>query len=269
MLECWDKLEDEWQQLAANKAKASTGKTKASTGKAKTSTGQPNGGRFFGKSGLLARDLANAVMQSVTCGFGYPDQRFYVYDNGVWLPNEGAIKGEITRLLGNRYRSAHTRNVLDLIQFSPNTVQITDSPLADYVNVPNGMMQWDTGKLLPHSPDYHSTVQLPVEYDPSAQCPLFDKFIIEVLPPDLYEPAGDSLGFIWELIGYTIYSGNPLHVAILLYGEGRNGKGTLIRVLKALLGGHNCSTVGLHQLVENRFRAATLFGKLVVCPAIS
>ena len=33
-------------------------------------------------------------------------------------------------------------------------------------------------------------------------------------------------------------------------------------MLKALLGSRNCSTVGLHQLVENRFRAATLFGKL-------
>ena len=83
-----------------------------------------------------------------------------------------------------------------------------------------------------------------------------------MLPKDLYEPTADSLGFIWELIGYTLYSGNPLHVAVLLYGKGRNGKGTLIRVLKALLGDRNCSTVGLHQLVENRFRAATLFGKL-------
>ena len=173
-----------------------------------------------------------------------------------------ASRAEITRLLGNRYRSAHTRTVLDLIQHSPSTAHITDNPLAEYVNVPNGMVAWKTGDLLPHSPDYRSTVQLPVEYDPNAKCPLFEKFIAEVLPPDLYEPTGDSPGFIWELIGYTLYSGNPLHVAVLLYGKGRNGKGTLIRVLKALLGERNCSTVGLHQLVENRFRAATLFGKL-------
>jgi putative DNA primase/helicase len=72
----------------------------------------------------------------------------------------------------------------------------------------------------------------------------------------------DCLSFIWELIGYTLYSGNPLHVAVLLYGKGRNGKGTLIRVLKRLLGEYNVSTVGLHELTENRFRTATLFGKL-------
>ena len=225
-------------------------------------TDAEDGARFFGRSGLLARDLAGAVTRSVTCGFGYPDQRFYTYDGGVWLPDDGRIEGEITRLLGNRYRSAHTRSVLDLIRHSPSTMRITDNPLAEWVNVPNGMVAWKTGDLLPHSPDYRSTVQLPVEYDADARCPLFEKFVAEVLPKDLYEQTDDGPGFIWELIGYTLYSGNPLHVAVLLHGSGRNGKGTLIRVLKELLGSRNCSTVGLHQLVENRFRAATLFGKL-------
>jgi putative DNA primase/helicase len=80
---------------------------------------------------------------------------------------------------------------------------------------------------------------------------------MEVLPADCVES-----GFIWEVIGYAMYSGNPLHVAVLFHGKGRNGKGTLIRLLKALVGQHNCSAVGLHELVENRFRAATLYGKL-------
>ena len=105
--------------------------------------------------------------------------------------------------------------------------------------------------------DYLSTVQLPVEYVPSATCPLFDKFLREVLPADLVDS-----GFIWELIGYTCIRGNPLHVAVLLFGKGRNGKGTLIRVLKILLGENNISTVTLHELTENKFRVATLYRKL-------
>jgi P4 family phage/plasmid primase-like protien len=101
-----------------------------------------------------------------------------------------------------------------------------------------------------------------VEYAPGADCPLFEKFLREVLPSDLVEPTADSPGFIWELLGYTMFSGNPLHMAVLLFGKGRNGKGTLIRVIKALLGENNCSTVSLHELTENKFRAATLFRKL-------
>jgi P4 family phage/plasmid primase-like protien len=124
------------------------------------------------------------------------------------------------------------------------------------------MVNWRTGELLDHAPDYLSTVQLPVDYDPDAQCPQFDTFLSEVLPLDCYEAADGSPGFIWELIGYAMYSGNPLHIAVLLHGIGRNGKGTLIRVLKALLGARNTSAVGLHDLSDNRFRAATLYGKI-------
>ena len=219
-------------------------------------------GWFFDRTGLRVQDLADAVMSLVTCGWGTVNQKFYVYSDGVWTLDNGQIEAALAGLLGNRFRAAVASHVLPLIRHSPGTTCITDEPLADFINTPNGMLDWRTGSLLDHAPDYRSTVQLPVEYVPGARCPLFETFIAEVLPPDLFLPTADSPGFIWELIGYLIYSGNPHHVAILLYGKGRNGKGTLIRVFKALLGDRNCSSVGLHELIENRFRSATLYGKL-------
>ncbi len=48
----------------------------------------------------------------------------------------------------------------------------------------------------------------------------------------------------------------------MFLGPGRNGKGTLLRVLGALLGHDNVSNVTLQQLAESRFAAADLFGKL-------
>ncbi len=224
--------------------------------------GTDDAAQFFGRDGLQVRDLVDAVMSAVTCGFGAVDERFYIYKNGVWTPNAGRIETEIARQLGNRYRNTHARNVLDLIRFSPNSARITCEPVPQFINMRNGMIDWRTGQPHPHSPGHRSTVQLPVEYDPGATCPAFDRFLAEVLPRDCLPTKDDPNGFIWELIGYTLFSGNPLHIAILLYGNGRNGKGTLIRVLKHLLGARNCSTVTLHELAENRFRAATLFGKL-------
>jgi putative DNA primase/helicase len=217
----------------------------------------PGPGRFFGKQGLRALDLTNEVMATVTCGYGWLDERFYTYDGGVWTPGDGPIEAEITRLLGNRYRPNHTRNVTTIAKHLASCAHITDEPLADYINVVNGMVRWDSGQILPHDPAHLSTVQLPVEYVPGATCPRFEKFLREVLPADLVDS-----GFIWELIGYTLYSGNPLHVAVLLFGKGRNGKGVLIRVLKELLGERNISAVTLHELTENRFRVATLYQKL-------
>jgi hypothetical protein len=99
-----------------------------------------NPSRFFDRDGLLAQDLATTVMETITCGFSDIDERFYIYDSGVWKPNKGRIETEIARLLGNRYRNAHSRNAMDLIRYSPNTRRITRDPLPRYINVGNGMV---------------------------------------------------------------------------------------------------------------------------------
>lgn len=224
---------------------------------------EPDGSLFIDPhDGLLARDLARQVTRGVTCGYNPLEQQFYVYDGGVWRHNDDDIESTIAYWLGNRYRQAHCRNVMDLIRFDLDTARIDCEPTPDWINTRSGMVRWRDGTLHAHAPEYRSTVQLPVEYDPNADCPEFVEFIRSVLPEDCWTPTGDSPGFIWELIAYTLYAGNPLHIAVLLYGDGRNGKGSLIRVLKRLIGDNNASTATLHELAENRFRAATLYGKL-------
>ena len=49
---------------------------------------------------------------------------------------------------------------------------------------------------------------------------------------------------------------------ILLYGDGFNGKGTLLRVLTAVLGEGNVSAVSLHSLAEERFTRIGLLGRI-------
>jgi putative DNA primase/helicase len=249
-----------WDEVMANSVKSTEGSQPSPDSEEKQQESSPRS-KFIGRDGLRVFDLAHAVMQSVACGFSDIDSQFHVYNNGVWTPGVDRIEGEIVKLLGNRYRNAHTRNVLDVIRHQPETVRITRDPLPEFINVPNGMVRWNDSVLLTHSPAYRSTVQLPIEYDPDATCPKFDKFLADVLPLDCYEPCDGGPGFIWELIGYALYSGNPLHIAVLFFGKGRNGKGTLLRIMKAVIGARNTSAVGLHELTENRFRAATLFGK--------
>ena len=124
--------------------------------------------RFFRKDvGLLARDLAEAVMRSLTCGFNDATEQFYIYSNGVWQPNRSRIESEVATLLGNRYRKIHAANALDLIRFS-DAPRISCDPLPRYINVRNGMVDWATGTLTDHDPGYLSTVQLPIEYDADA-----------------------------------------------------------------------------------------------------
>ena len=79
------------------------------------------------------------------------------------------------------------------------------------------MVDWTTRKLLPHKPEYRSTVKLPIEYHTEATCPEFDKFLAQVLPPDCVE-------FVWEIIGYAMYSGNPLHIVARFGVVAHNGR---------------------------------------------
>jgi len=67
---------------------------------------------------------------------------------------------------------------------------------------------------------------------------------------------------IWELIGYLMFAGNPLQKAVMLIGTGRNGKGTLLRVITSVLGEQNISAVTLQGFAREKFHRAELFNKL-------
>lgn len=217
---------------------------------------------FFGRDGLKAQTLAEAVAERVTYGWGRIDQRFYTYNAGVWRPGDDALSQRITDLLGNRYRGSHRTNALDVLRYTNHVPVVDGGPATRWINVRNGLIDWREQALYPHTPDVLSVAQLPVTYDEEADCPEFRAFLAGVLPADCVTATEDGPGFIWELIAYALYSGNPFHIAVLLFGTGRNGKGVFLHTLERLLGAANLSSVTLHDLIGNRFRAATLFGKL-------
>lgn len=212
--------------------------------------------------GLLADVATRAVRQHMTCAVGSLDGRLYVYREGVYRPNRRELGIVTSALLHNDYRPSHLKTIEDKLLYDSAILEIDGGPQPQWINVRNGLLDWATGELHPHSPDVPSLVQLPVEWNPEADCPAFRKFLGEVLPPDCLEPREGGPGFVWELLGYLAYAGNPMHLAILLRGKGRNGKGAFLRVVARMLGGANVSATTLTDLVENRFSAANLYGKI-------
>ena len=213
----------------------------------------PDPGRFYGKEGL---DLVRLVDELLAAGPILPgtDGRLWHYGSGVWLQGgDEEVTRRVYRLLGPRFRRMHRQNVAEVLQAQAE--QITAAPHGEYLNLINGMLRWRTGDLEPHRPDFRSTVQLPVLWDPEATCPVIDEWLVEVLRHDAH-------AFVDELLGYLVLNGNPLHTAVLLLGAGRNGKGTFLRLVTALLGRQNVAAVPLQTLAENRFAAASLYGKL-------
>lgn len=182
------------------------------------------------------------------------EEAFWSWDpSGVWVPDHDAVTNRCVDLLGAKYRNEHAKNATTVVK--RHSIHLTGDPLSSHMNFTNGMLDWQTGALTPHDPNLHSTVQFPIEWRPEQECPSFDGFLSQVFHPDYIRMA-------WEMIGYLMYSGNPLQVAFLLYGEGGNGKGTLIRVIESILGKHNLAAESLDDLNGNRFSSVNLYGKI-------
>jgi len=211
--------------------------------------------RFFDpKYGLRARRLRRSVERTGELAVG-TGRIIYRHVDGLWSPDgESEIYRRTESLLRERYRPSHASNVLSVV--SNREPFITDDRQdTQYLNLPNGLLDWKEGKLYPHSPTVVSTIRVPIEWDEDAECPDIDQFFSEVFPSDAIELA-------YEILGYMLYNDNPLHKAILLYGSGRNGKGTFIRLARMLVGHNNISAVTPQALDSSQFSSAQLYGKL-------
>ncbi|MEV6049731.1 phage/plasmid primase, P4 family [Streptomyces sp. NPDC052107] len=208
--------------------------------------------RIEGTRTFLAATLATDVLDIGPLAAGI-DSLLWQYREGVWVPSKDVARHRAANLLGENYRRSYAVNAEDVVR--SRIPDIECEPISEVINFRNGLYYWQTGILAPHSPDVLSTVQLSVDWEPAATCPEFDAFLGQVL-------HADTVDMMWELIGYLMYSGNPLHKAVMLTGSGRNGKGTFLRVLETLLGKQNISSASLTDLVSNRFATASLFGKI-------
>lgn len=124
-----------------------------------------------------------------------------------------------------------------------------------YTCIKNGVLDLETGELLPHNPDYKFTFQLPITYNPDAQCPGIDQFLL-----DIVQDPKDAETII-QYFAYCIHREYPTAKIIALLGGGRNGKTTIINILKAFLGEENIRGMSLHQLEHDPFSVSYLFGK--------
>ena len=113
-----------------------------------------------------------------------------------------------------------------------------------YLNLKNGLLDPETFELKDHTPEYFSTSQAPFDFDPTKECPEFDKFLTTVSGE-----KDSTIAMIQEMYGYCLLNGNPMHKVFYLYGNtARNGKSTTAKILCGLLGWSNVSTLSLLQI---------------------
>ena len=134
--------------------------------------------------------------------------------------------------------------------------QVCDLHPSEIVACCNGLLHLPEMQLLGHDPDYFATSALPVAFDPFAPEPTeWLSFLRSVWGTD-----EEAIGTLQEAFGYCLTSDTRQHKIFLLVGPKRAGKGTIARVLAALLGKENVAGPTLGALSSN-FGLAPLIGK--------
>jgi P4 family phage/plasmid primase-like protien len=139
-----------------------------------------------------------------------------------------------------------------IVDTEANTQSLKDHK---YIPLAKGrLLEWRTGQLHPWIPDSNITYTLPIEYDPNAKCPEWERRMNQWLPDK------GAQNIIQEFIGYSFVPYMGFEKALMIQGEGANGKSMLLETISGMMGSSFCSSIGMKHLFQ-RFGAYRLLGK--------
>ena len=211
-----------------------------------------------GKQSLDVEALINDLLADFHFTTMQDNDEILIYRGGFYQPQgKRFIKAESQRRVGvSTLLTEH--KVSEIIGHITRSTYVDRSEFnADNftINLKNGLLDTLTRELRPHTPDYLSTLRIPVTYDDNADCPAIRQFLTDV-------HRQEDIATIGEIAGNCLTTDNSMQKAVFMVGDGDNGKSTELSLLKALIGPDNCSNVAWHALELNRFAMSALEGKL-------
>lgn len=183
---------------------------------------------------------------------------YYYRDGAYRVDGDAMILCQVQRIMNkmgviHKWTSRKAHEVINFI--APTAPLLYERPYNYCINLKNGIYVFKHERLIKHDPDYITTVQLPVNYDPEAKCPKWEKFVSELFP------AMPHTDIVWRIIAWLMVPNTFNQKALMMIGGGSNGKSTLIDALMVFLGSENCSGLNLKKMQE-KFSTPTLIGKL-------
>lgn len=132
-----------------------------------------------------------------------------------------------------------------------------DNP-KEIISCKNGLLHLPTGEMIAHTPNFYSNSALEYDYDPAAPEPTeWLKFLASIWPDDI-----DARATLKEIFGYLLGTDTDQQKIPMIVGPKRSGKGTIARILTALVGPDAVVSPTLGSL-ESNFGVAPLIGKSI------
>lgn len=144
------------------------------------------------------------------------------------------------------------RYIKDMQKIRPSDIKIEPY----IINLKNTRLDVRSGKYLEFTSSAIEFDRIPVTYDPSAYCADLDKMLNKVFCGD-----HEVINLFEEMVGYCLIKHSRYSKMFLCYGQGSNGKSTILDLLKTFLGQGNYSALSLEK-VTDRFATAELENKL-------
>jgi putative DNA primase/helicase len=197
--------------------------------------------------------------------------RFWHYDGRVWrvVPDHWVSGKVLQTTKSNPVRNQKTASLLSQVLTLLKAKLAAKDDVLGFVADPPSVLNCRNGEvwigpdggveLRAHRPESHLRHCLDVDYDPDAQCPKYDRAVLEIFAKSGKPKA---MARHWnELMGYILQPRRNIPIIPVLRGGGDNGKTVLVRTLVRLLGKELVHAQRVEDLDKNRFAMGSLFGK--------
>ena len=181
---------------------------------------------------------------------------FYEYAHGVWEKRpDNQIRGYLASLLGYWATGSKLDSIVKYLKAETTTEELFNRKAI--FNFRNCVLDLPSGEQRKHNESYMSSVQVNYDYNPEADCPLWKKFIREIMADREL-----SMLLLQEMTGYILFTDSSMQKCFFLMGDGANGKSVFLNVIRAVFGEANVSNVEMSSLIEP-FQRINLINSLV------
>jgi putative DNA primase/helicase len=185
----------------------------------------------------------------------------WIYEEGIYVPNGRCFIKEILRkITGSHYSNILYNQVIAKVeadcQIGEEEFFSNSDKYPDLIPVKNGILNIFTAELKEFTPKKIFFSKLPISYEVGKISPKIENFLEEI-----FKEKDDKLLF-YEMLGFSLLKEYKYEKAFMLVGDGRNGKGKLLEIMKRFLGVTNCCSIPLSSLNSDSFRISELHNKL-------
>ena len=183
------------------------------------------------------------------------NNQLHLFKDGIYVPGQAEIESAMIQHIPqlNRAKRTEVMSYLDILIRENTTV----TP-AKFIAFRNGVLNIETNELLSFSPDLIITNKIDWDYNENAYSEDVDEVLNNISCNDK-----EIRALLEEVIGACFYRSQTLAggKAIILVGNGANGKSTYLKLLKKVLGEENTSALDLRKL-DDKFSTVMMYGKL-------